>query len=62
MVLVGESAEDLLPADPVLGEVDRFGRPGAGLGWGELAEAAARPGRVVAAAGIRSAPGAGGAR
>jgi hypothetical protein len=27
VVLVGESAEDLLPADPVLGEVDRFGPP-----------------------------------
>ena len=24
VVLVGESAEDLPPADPVLGEVDRF--------------------------------------
>jgi len=31
VVLVGESAEDLLPADPVLGEVDRFRRVGVGL-------------------------------
>ena len=44
---MGESAEDLLPADPVLGEVDRFGRPGTGLGRSELAEAAVRPGCVV---------------
>ena len=28
VVLVGESAEDLLPADPVLGDVDRFEPPG----------------------------------
>ena len=47
VVLVGESAEDLFPADPVLGEVDRFGWPGVGLGRGELAEGAVRPGRVV---------------
>jgi hypothetical protein len=26
VVLVGESAENLLPADPMLGEVDRFRR------------------------------------
>jgi hypothetical protein len=30
VVLVGESAEDLLPADPELREVDRFGRAGVG--------------------------------
>jgi hypothetical protein len=47
VVLVGESAEDLLPADPVLCEVDRFGWPGAGLSRGELAEATVRPGGVV---------------
>ena len=47
VVLVGESAEDLFPADPVLGEVDRFWWPGAGLSWGELAEGAVRPGSVV---------------
>ena len=35
VVLVGESAEDLLPADPVVGDVDRFGPPGIGLGRGE---------------------------
>jgi len=29
VVFVSESAEDLLPADPVLGEVYWFGRPGA---------------------------------
>ena len=44
---MGESAEDLLPADPVLCEVDRLGRPGAGLGRGELAEGTVRPGGVV---------------
>ena len=37
-VLVGESAKDLLPADPVLREVDRFWRTGVGLSWGELTE------------------------
>jgi hypothetical protein len=31
VVLVGESAKDLLPADPVVGEVDRFGWTGACL-------------------------------
>ena len=44
---MGESAEDLLPADPVVGEVDRFGWPGAGLGWGELSEGTVRPGGGV---------------
>ena len=44
---MGESPEDLFPADPVVGEVDRFGWPGAGLGWGELSEGAVRPGGVV---------------
>jgi len=47
VVLVGESAEDLLPADPVLCEVDRSGWPGAGLSGCELAEATVRPGGVV---------------
>jgi hypothetical protein len=37
VVLVGESAEDLLPAVPVLCEVDRFGWPSVGLSRGELA-------------------------
>jgi hypothetical protein len=44
---VGESAEDLLPADPVLCEVDRFGWPSVGLSRGELAEATVRPAGVV---------------
>jgi hypothetical protein len=44
---VGESAEDLLLADPVLGEVDQFRRPGVGLSWGALAEGTVRPGGVV---------------
>ena len=35
---MGESAEHLLPADPELGEVDRFKRPGVSLSRGELAE------------------------
>jgi hypothetical protein len=44
---VGESAEDLLPVDPVLGDVDRFGPPGIGLGRGELAEGTVRSGSVI---------------
>ena len=47
VVLVSEPAEDLLPLDPELGEVDLFGRAGACLGWCELAEGAVRPGGVV---------------
>ena len=46
LVLVRESAEDLFPADPVLGEVD-LRWPGAGLSGCELAEGAVRPGGVV---------------
>jgi hypothetical protein len=42
VVLVGEPAEDLLPADPVLGEVDRFWWTGVGLSWPR-----ARCGRAV---------------
>jgi hypothetical protein len=48
LVLVCESAEDLLPADPVLGKVD-MRWPGAGLSRGELAEGTARSGCVVVA-------------
>jgi hypothetical protein len=44
---VGKPAEDLLTADPVVGEVDRLRRLGAGLSRCELAEEAVRPGRVV---------------
>jgi hypothetical protein len=44
---VGKSAEDLLPADPALGEVDRFRRAGISLSWGELAEGTVRPGIVI---------------
>ena len=47
VVLVGESVEDLLPVDPVLGEVDRFGPLGIDSGRGELAEGTVRPGSVV---------------
>ena len=47
VVLLGEFAEDLLAADPELGEVDRFRRVGAGLSWCELAEGAVRPSVVV---------------
>jgi hypothetical protein len=47
VVLVGKSAEDLLPVDLVLDEVDRLGRAGVGLRRGELAEGAVRPGRFV---------------
>ena len=44
---MGESAEDLFPAYPVLGEVDRLRWPGAGLSGCELAEGTVRPGGVV---------------
>jgi hypothetical protein len=44
---MGESPEDLLPADPVLGEVDRLRWLAVGLRWGDLAEGAVRPGGVV---------------
>jgi hypothetical protein len=37
----------LFPADPVVGEVDRFGWPGVGLRRGELAKSTVRPGGVV---------------
>jgi len=33
-----ESAEDLFPADPVVGEVDRFGWPGVGLRAGQCGQ------------------------
>ena len=46
LVLVGESAEDGLPADPVVREVDRRWRLGLGLGRSQLAECAVRPGFV----------------
>ena len=42
-----ESAEDLFPADPVLGEVDWLRRPGVSLSRCELAEGTVRPGGVV---------------
>ncbi len=44
---MGESAEDLFAADPVLGEVGRFWWPGVGLSRGELAEGTVGPGGVV---------------
>jgi hypothetical protein len=44
---MGESAKDLSTADPVVGEDDWFGWPGAGLGRGQLSEGTVRPGRVV---------------
>ena len=47
LVLVGESAGDLFPADPVPGEVD-LQRLGGSLSRGELAGSAVRPGGVVA--------------
>jgi hypothetical protein len=43
---VDESAEDLFPADPVLGEVD-LRWPGVSLSRREVAEGTVRPGRVV---------------
>jgi hypothetical protein len=47
LVLVRESAEDLFPANPMLGEVDWLGRPGVSLSRRELAEGTVRPGYVV---------------
>src|SRR5438034_5154741 len=47
LILVSESVEDLFPPDPVLGEVDRFWWPGAGLGRGELSEGTVWPRGVV---------------
>ena len=44
---MGESPENLLPADPLLGEIDRTRRAAVGLIWRELAEGAVGPGRVV---------------
>src|ERR1035441_10052416 len=46
LVFVRESAGDLFPADPVVGEVD-FRWPGFGLSGCELAEGTVRPGAVV---------------
>src|ERR1017187_2076215 len=46
LVFVRESAGDLFPADPVVGEVD-FRWPGVGLSGCELAEGTVRPGGVV---------------
>jgi len=40
VILLGESPEDLLPADPVLGEVDRLQRLAVGLSWCEMADKA----------------------
>ena len=48
LILVRESAEDLFPADPVLGEVDLRWR-GVSLSRCELAEGTVRPGCVVVA-------------
>jgi len=47
VVLMGKSAEDLFPVDPVLGEVDRLGWASLCLIRRELAERAMRPGRLV---------------
>lgn len=44
---MGESVEDLLAADPALGEVDRLGWPGTDLGRGELAKSTVQPGSIV---------------
>ena len=46
LILVRETAEDPLPADPVLCEVD-LRRPGVGLSRWHLAQGAVRPGCVV---------------
>ena len=42
-----ESAEDLFPADRLLGEVDRFGWLGVGLSRCELAEGTAAKGPLM---------------
>ena len=49
---MGESAEDLLLADPMLSEVDRFGCSGVGLSRGELAEGAVGAPSWVTAPGV----------
>jgi hypothetical protein len=61
VVLVSESAEDLLPVNPELDEVHLFGRVDVGLSWGELAEGTVRPGGVVVDR-VFGSPVAGGAR
>jgi hypothetical protein len=48
LVFVCESAEDLFPSDPVLGQVD-LPRLGVSLRRGQLAEGTVRPGGVVVA-------------
>jgi hypothetical protein len=59
ILLMGESAEDLFPADPVLGEVDRFGWTGVCLSWRRAR--CGRAGQRCNAARTRSVPVAGGA-
>jgi hypothetical protein len=46
LILVRESAEDLFPADPVLGEVD-LRWSGVSLSWREQAKGTVRTGSVV---------------
>jgi len=46
LILVREAAEDLLSADPVLGEADP-GRPGVSVSRWQLGQGAVRPGAVV---------------
>ena len=47
MILADESPENLLPADPVVGEVDQIRGLAASLSWRELAEGTVRPSGVV---------------
>ena len=46
---MGQSAENLFPANPVLGEVDRLRRRGVSLGRRVLAEGTVRPAGVAVA-------------
>lgn len=56
-----ETAQNLLPADPVLGEVD-LRRPGVSVSRWQLAQGAVRPGSVVVAQVFGQFSGAGDAR
>ena len=51
LVFVREAAEDLFPADLVLGEVDQLRRPAVSLSWCELAKSTVRPGAVCSVPG-----------
>src|ERR1035438_5493265 len=55
VILVGEPAKNLLPADAMLGEVYQLRWLAVGVSRGELAEGTVRPGRVVVSQAFRAA-------